>query len=532
MSQNSFLKTKFSGSINNLILLTKKKYFPQIVIALLGLIVFLPLIEVKFFGDEIAFINRNQIHLFSDLFSLFLKKNYDWIYYRPLSNFVSGIITLLFKYNVVYYRIFNIFLHIINSIVLFYFTKNLFKLNRNSIKIAFVSALLFLIFPLNNLTIIWHTDLFDRLLFPFYLLSLIYFMHSFRANFLSLLFFLLALLSKEMAFSLPLIIIITNYFLYQKKLLQSIIKSLPYIVLAATYLLLRIILFNNNILISHGVYAHLGIIDILKNYIFFLGLLIIPVFTTTLHLFVKTHFLLANLTGILFIFFIAALFYKKFKNDKLIYFLVLFVLFTFLPASRVLMKWYLYLPSAGFVILISYLIFQLKEKRFRFAVIIAFSIIIIYTTGTFANEYRWINITNRGKKIVNMFLTDYKTVIDKNQKLIFLTVPAKVEGIPVFQLQFDTYLNHFIGTNKQIDVLTNSSLSSFSDKIKLEKLHSSIILSNTKLNFFILFNGTKNKSFKKGFSNNGLLQRIKFQKKLLNEGAVFYFSQGKFIMIN
>ena len=269
MSQNSFLKTKFSGSINNLILLTKKKYFPQIVIALLGLIVFLPLIEVKFFGDEIAFINRNQIHLFSDLFSLFLKKNYDWIYYRPLGNFVSGIITLLFKYNVVYYRIFNIFLHIINSIVLFYFTKNLFKLNRNSIKIAFVSALLFLIFPLNNLTIIWHTDLFDRLLFPFYLLSLIYFMHSFRANFLSLLFFLLALLSKEMAFSLPLIIIITNYFLYQKKLLQSIIKSLPYIVLAATYLLLRIILFNNNILISHGVYAHLGIIDILKNYIFF-----------------------------------------------------------------------------------------------------------------------------------------------------------------------------------------------------------------------------------------------------------------------
>jgi len=200
---------------------TKKEYFFFIVLVFAGLLIFAPSLQIPFFSDEIAFVKRNTVSNFSQLLSLFEKKTYDGFYYRPLGNFVSGILTFFAGDNVLLYRLFNILLQIVNTFIFFQFAKIISRKIGNPM-LAYSAALLFLVFPGNDYALLWHTALFDRLLFGLCFLSLISFLKNFKVNVSSIVFFMLAMFSKEAAFSFPLVIFIAEYFLNEK---ESSVKS-------------------------------------------------------------------------------------------------------------------------------------------------------------------------------------------------------------------------------------------------------------------------------------------------------------------
>jgi hypothetical protein len=497
---------------------------------LLGVItflVFLPSLNISFFSDEIAFIERNQADSFIELLSLFDKKEYDADYYRPVGNFVAGAVSAMFNFNPILYRIFNALLHALNSVVVFLLLVRLFRDNNNYNLIAFFSALAFGVFPVHDLAVIWHTDLFDRLMFLFYLSSILFYVKNFKVNTVSLSFFLLALLSKEMAFSLPILIFVTHFILTKDGLLRSIKISLPYAAIAIGFILFRYFVFNNNIFDLADSHTGKGIAAIFKNLVIYSGLLIFPFPTEELQNFFAENQLLFVIAGVVIIS-LFAYFFSKHKDVKALY-LVLFILVTLLPVSRLVMKWYLYLPSVGFTSLLFYLLFTYgKNLRAPLTPII----LVIYLGAILLIQFQWVKLTNEGERIILDFKENYHYEIKKANKINLLTIPAEVDGMPIYQLQFDKLLNHQLSSNKNIDILSRSSMESFNERILYKKSEGELRLTHVKDNFFILFGYENYYDISEKDFVNGKLQKLSFNKGRFADGLTFTFSNGKFIRIS
>ncbi len=450
--------------------------YPLIFLFVAGAVIYLPTVNISFFSDETDFIGRNKIESLSELASVFEKKDFDSIYYRPLGNLAAGIISAAAGYKTELYRIINFLLHIFNSWVVYIFICQIFRDEKRKEK-ALLAAFLFLIFPLHDLSVIWHTDLFDRVLFSFYIGSVIMFLRKGRWNFLSLLLLLCALLTKETSFGISLVIFISSYFIIQKGLRDSVLNTSPYILLTLFIILMRIILFDNNVFAVSVSNNDPGLTAVIKNYIFYSGLLILPVFTNIFQDFIRANLIWFILPAIPVIFFAARFMIKKGYKNRILVFSVLFIILALAPSSRLLMKWYLYIPSVGFIAFVSLLLFDYVPKKYVTYALLAIS--LIYLAGNIYNQTSWINLTGKGDKIISKFETEFHDVVSDDKPLIFLTIPGKVNNFSVYHLQFDKLLSHKLGITKEVDIYSRSAVESFADEIKLDDTGSCYKITHT-----------------------------------------------------
>ncbi|PIP78371.1 MAG: hypothetical protein COW85_04365 [Ignavibacteria bacterium CG22_combo_CG10-13_8_21_14_all_37_15] len=500
----------------------KKEYFFFLVLAFAGLLVFAPSLQIPFISDEVAFIKRNTVSDLMQLPNLFEKKDYDEFYYRPLGNFVSGILTFLAGDEAFFYRFFNVLLHIANTFIFFQFAKVIFQKIGNQ-SFAYAAALLFLVFPGNDYALLWHTALFDRVLFGLYFLGILSFLKNFRVTIPSLIFFILAMLSKEAAFSFPFVIFTLDYLLNEKEhsLKSAGKKSGVYFLFLAGFLLLRILLFNNNVFTALDAHSSADIFTIIKNYFFFGGFLLFPFSPRGVQQVVfeyRTVSLIVGGFGLVAFLFLS---YKK-RTDKLFWLILLFIILTILPASRLFMRWYLYLPSAGFVLLICYLVFTSFNKKKNAALVSLLLILSIYTFSLVQKETEWSVISKKSVVALEALQTGLTT--NQYSSLTFLTIPAKVRDVPVYQLQFESLAQYYLKSKIQIEVLSKSYLSDWNEIIGMSADKSgNIILQQNKDNYFLLFDNKKNLNFNLK-TGKQLSFKIKPDKAIL----YVFFSQGKF----
>lgn len=492
----------------------------------LGLIIFAPSLKIPFISDEIAFIKRNTVSNFSQLLALFDKKDYDGYYYRPLGNFVSGVLTLFSGENPFLYRLFNVILHIVNTFIFYRFAKIVSE-KVGSSSFAFVATVIFLVFPGNDYALLWHTALFDRLLLGVYLLGLLSFLKNYRITISSICFFILAMFSKESAFSFPFAIFIMDYFLNESRgsFLSSLKKSSYYFLFLAAFLFIRLILFNNNVFTAQDAHSSASLVTIIKNYFFFGGFLLFPFSPREVQKLLFLHREMAIVFAGMGLLGIGILIYKK-KSDKLFWFLVFFLILTILPASRLFMRWYLYLPSTGFVLLLCYLIFTWFKSHRRTIYISSLIVFSIYTFSLLQKEIAWLDISR--KSIVTLKELQKSCESTKITSIIFLTIPAKVGDVPVFQLQFENLASYYFTKKVKIVVLSKSYFSSLNEVLDIkEDKNGYIVLTHNKDNYFLLFDNKKNINFD-----------LKTGKQLTfpinQEKGTFYvfFSEGKFQKIN
>ncbi|MFA6598797.1 MAG: hypothetical protein WCS69_13825 [Ignavibacteriaceae bacterium] len=505
---------------------TKKDYFFFIVLMVGGLLIFAPSLQIPFISDEIAFVKRNTVSTISELPGLFEKKEYDGFYYRPLGNFVSGTLTLIAGDHVLLYRLFNILLHIVNTFIFFQFAKIIFR-KINKPFLAYSAAILFLVFPGNDYAILWHTALFDRLLFGLYFLGILSFLKNFQVTVPSIFFFILAMLSKEAAFSFPLVIFAVDYFLNEKEhsLKSAAKKSGVYILLLIAFLALRIILFNNNVFTAHDAHSSATLFTIIKNYFFFGGFLLFPFSPRTIQQLLMEHQIIAVIGGGLGLLAFSFLLYKK-RTDTLFLFLLSFIILAILPASRLFMRWYLYLPSAGFVLLVCYLIFTLFNTK-KTAVLASLLLIFsIYTFFLVQKEMEWLSISKKSIAAIEELGKEYSA--DGYTSITFLTIPAKVGDVPIYQLQFEQLAQYYLKRQVQIHVLSKSYLSGWNEKVGMITTKSGmIILQHNKDNYFLLFDNKKNLNFdlKTG-------KQLFFPLNQRKGTLCVFFSNGKFHKIS
>lgn len=504
----------------------KKDFIFFFVLLFLGILIFAPSFQIPFISDEVAFIKRNTVSNFSQLLVLFDKKDYDGFYYRPLGNFISGILTLFAGDNAFLYRLFNVLLHVVSTFIFYRFAK-IISLKLKAPLFAYVAALLFLVYPGNDYALLWHTALFDRLLLGFYLLGLISYLQNYRVTIPSICFFILAMFSKESAFSFPLVIFIADYFFNERErsIKSAAKKSGIYFLVLAAFLFVRLVLFNNNVFTAHDAHSSAGLFTIIKNYFFFGGFLLFPFSPREVQQFLFFHREMVYVLAGLGLIVLGLLFYKK-KSDKLLWFLLLFIILTILPASRLFMRWYLYLPSTGFILLFCYLIFttfKISKPKIYISLLIIFS---IYTFTLIQKEITWLEVSE--KSVIALEELKKECASIECTEIIFLTIPAKVGDIPVYQLQFETLAHYYLKKEIKISVLSKSYFSRWDETIEVRSIRGeTLILQHNKDNYFLLFDNKKNINFDLK-TEKQLAFPIKREKGIV----CVFFSQGKFQKIN
>jgi tetratricopeptide (TPR) repeat protein len=283
--------------------------------------------------------------------------------------------------------------------------------------IPFAAALLFATHPIHTEAVLGITEV--SLAFFYFLSFYLYVKADVRGRGVpvsSLVFFFLAALSKETALTLPILLIAYDYCFKRDSISRLKLETLylllkrylPYLVVAGIYLILRTYALEGFAprMVHPGLSGYEYFINVFPLFAQYLGKLILPVNLNAAYVFHPIHSLL-EWKGIMSVTvtlcFILVLYLARDRN-RVVFFSLLLVLIPLLPAfyipalgEHTFAERYLYIPSAGFVIIVSMGlcgIASLDALRGR-AVPIMLSVVFVitapYSVGTIKRNPVWKN---------------------------------------------------------------------------------------------------------------------------------------------
>jgi tetratricopeptide (TPR) repeat protein len=212
-------------------------------ILIVAFVIYFPCLNAGFLlYDDPEYVTENyflQDFSFTGIVNLFIQKVYDL--YIPLTWLSYWIEQNIFKFSAHGMHVTNIVLHSINSFLVF---KLFVKLFHKKIP-AILIAILFLIHPQHVESVAWIAERKDVLYTFFYLLATLFYIDfkssGNRKYYIGcFLFFVLSCLSKPMAISLPIVISLIDYFIYNEKTIKKHANKIPFIIISALFSLIAI----------------------------------------------------------------------------------------------------------------------------------------------------------------------------------------------------------------------------------------------------------------------------------------------------
>jgi len=324
-------------------------------------------------------------------------------YWRPLLLTIYSIEWHLWKGNAFYYHLFNVTVHIANSILLFFFLKKLFK---NEI-LAFLTALIFLVHPLQTESVTYVSGLGGPFSFLLILLGLLFYIETLKDKkifqnwkyYFSIIFFTLSLLTREEAVIAPLLFTLVGIFIYKKQsnknLKKLLLIILPFFLILLIYILLRLKILNfeniaNYYPQSFSQNIFIRIITFLRIFLIYLSLIFFP---KDLHM-ERSINISENITfdvicGLVIISFFLIISILEFKKHPILSFGILWFLISLSIHSNVLVikssllyEHWLYIPLFGIFLALFYFLHQIsKNKIFFQKILIAFYIVFVILLG-------------------------------------------------------------------------------------------------------------------------------------------------------
>ncbi|MDD3877442.1 MAG: glycosyltransferase family 39 protein [Bacteroidales bacterium] len=326
--------------------------------------------------------------------------------YHPLTTLSYALEFHFFKLNPKPYHVSNLLLHICNVFLVFVFLKILIK-NRN---ISLITALLFAIHPLHVESVSWISERKDVLYTFFYLLSLIMFLRfselkKIQLYLASLLFFVLSLLSKSAAVSLPLVLLICVFFKESDFNYKRYLPIIPFFVLSLIFGIVALksqgastqYLTPDYTIIQRFFVAHYALL-------FYLYKFFLPINLSAFY----PHPVTEN-GALPFIYYASPViiwgsvsgFYFLLKDKKVFAFGLLFFLFTiftviqFIPVGgAIVAERYTYVPYIGFSVWIAYIADKYLQFKGRISVITLLVLVIFVMFFTLQSHHRnkvWAN---------------------------------------------------------------------------------------------------------------------------------------------
>jgi len=223
-------------SLNNNILI--------IILLAITFITFYPTLKNNFVNwddDKLVYQNPDILNLNASSIKTYFSTYYANMYH-PLTTLSFAIDASLFGMNPMYFHLINILLHLINVVLAFYLV---FYLTRKQF-MAFIIAFLFALHPMHVESVVWIAERKDVLYTAFFLLSLIFYCSYLEKaqnkKFLLYCFaaFLLSLLSKSAAVTLPLVLLVIDFYKGRKINKKTIIEKVPFFLLSFLFGILSI----------------------------------------------------------------------------------------------------------------------------------------------------------------------------------------------------------------------------------------------------------------------------------------------------
>jgi tetratricopeptide (TPR) repeat protein len=328
--------------------------------------------------------------------------------YRPVATFSYYALYAIFELNPFGYHLFSLVLHISNVILVYLLMNRFQKIRRSSL----VCALLFACHPALTEAVNCISYNEDLLAALFFLVAMLFYTMvdpaGIKANlkyfFISLISFLLALLSKEMAITLPAIILIYDLCLNNDEAGKISTESAfgifkkrafyycGYLVISIFYLVLRFFILANPK--ESFSYTHASILEriiYLPHHLFsFIKIALFPLELNADYVFSypENFFQIRNILSVMIITAVLLLSLFLYKKTKLLafgiwwFFITLFPVYNVIQIFNPLADRYLYLPLVGFCIVVTQLVKDMarrlvKTKTNSFEIVRAGVIVLI-----------------------------------------------------------------------------------------------------------------------------------------------------------
>jgi tetratricopeptide (TPR) repeat protein len=390
----------------------KKNRYSEVVglgiIILLGIIIYSDSFDCSFhFDDYPQIVNNTKIQNLQDVQAWWNSSPN-----RPISTFTFALNYHFNQLDVRYYHLFNLIIHLINACLVWWLTLLIFSspalkdnpIIRQKKVIAFFTALLFVSHPLATQSVTYIVQRMTSMAAMFYLLSLILYVKARLSNKVnitktllftgSLISAVLAMLTKENAFTLPFAIVLFEFFFLRvKKQLSINFRDYRLLFLMAIFLgVILIIPLKYSFTIFKPIPPSLGnaytvtslnyLLTQFSVIIKYIQLLFLPInqnldydFPVSNSFFdIKT---LLSFLVLLSLIILAIFFFKKYRIISFgifWFFLTLSIESSFIPINDVIYEHRTYLPSFGFFLIITSGIYYLLWNKHKY---IAISILVI-----------------------------------------------------------------------------------------------------------------------------------------------------------
>ena len=378
-----------------------KPIYLVLALVILSFAAYLNTLSNSFVFDDSYIISENYfIRDWKNIIGLFTSKYFTAsgeLSYRPVVTLSYFVDYSLWYLNPMGYHLTNITFHILNSVLLFFFVQRIVK----NMPIAFLASLFFICHPILSETVNAVSYREDLLVATFFLTAFILYVKSLSSNKfylypISLLSYLFALFSKEMAIALPLLLFLFDYIMGSRY--TFVVRQLRFyignILVTLFYLLIRFWWFHNPVesYISYpegSLWANfLTLSRVVASYI---KLLFFPMNLTVDYIVPVTSFPgdISFILSILLIISIGVIGCRLFFYNKLLFFSILWFFVALLPVlnivpiANVMAERYLYIPTVGFCIMGSFLVKRINTLNLSpsFIYILFYSLLTIILIG-------------------------------------------------------------------------------------------------------------------------------------------------------
>ncbi|MBU0763510.1 MAG: glycosyltransferase family 39 protein, partial [Bacteroidetes bacterium] len=196
--------------------------------------------EILNWDDNIYVSDNPDIKSLTNL-PLFFTKGYIG-HFQPVTITVYCLIYQIGRLTPCYYHFTGVIFHIINVLLVFFLCR---QLTGRQIP-ALIAALIFGLHPMHVESVAWISGLKDLVFTCFFLLSLLAYIRYFRQNklkwyIITLVLFLFSLLSKGQAVTLPVVLLLIDYFEGRELInRKALLEKIPFFTLSVVFGLLAV----------------------------------------------------------------------------------------------------------------------------------------------------------------------------------------------------------------------------------------------------------------------------------------------------
>jgi hypothetical protein len=482
-------------------------------------------------------------------------------FFRPLFILSYLIDTKLWRLNPAGFHLTNVLFHSLNGfLVVALSLRMLENLKLSSVTrevVSLAAGALFLLHPSHSEAVSWISGRVDVLATLFCLAALLAYLGYARSRrprrlAWSLLFFILALLTKESAICLPFLVAILGFFRLEVRKDSRSLWRLASIVAAYIFILLVFVAIRSHFLRSlvggYGVSQHLNFSPRwLRDRLLEASVRsVLPMLPSQL-----SRFLFKPLQSAAFILFsvicaglIATLVFlrRRWRNraerhEENSFLIVLAGLFlaSLLPVINLRLSLYetwgerfLYLPSVFACLSLAYLA-AILIRRQRLRLVILVCVLGFYGVNLYRANRLWRQAAQLSRSIQNQLVDS-----SSRDRLVILNLPDNLRGTPIFHnglpeaLEYFQYEKHFTG----IETLAFQDLQSAADRVELTRNAESLVLRlRDNPNGFSRIERTECLEVGDQFNplpGNSLELRI---KPCSRESDLFYFDEGRMIKL-